>query len=190
MNIDGILPFARILLEKVVHSGDIAIDGTAGNGHDTLFLAKRVGEHGRVYSFDIQEKAIEKTKKRVVEHAVEKQVTLLHKSHDHLSESIPKEHQGKIKGAIFNLGYLPGGDKEIVTKPESTLSSIEQLFEMLDIGGIIVLVIYHGHEQGKLEKAAVLQYVEQLNQEDVHVLKYEFINQKNNPPFIIAIEKR
>lgn len=190
MNVDGILPYARILLEKVVHSGDIAIDCTAGNGHDTLFLAKRVGENGHVYSFDIQEKAIEKTKKRIQDHDVEKQVTLLHESHDHLTDCIPASHQGKIKGAIFNLGYLPGGDKEIVTKPDSTLASIEQLFRMLDAGGIIVLVIYHGHEQGKLEKTAVLHYAEQLNQEDAHVLKYEFINQKNYPPFIVAIEKR
>ncbi|WP_209123938.1 class I SAM-dependent methyltransferase [Alkalihalobacillus sp. BA299] len=190
MMLDGILPFARTLLEKVVHHGDIAIDCTAGNGHDTLFLAKRVGENGHVYSFDIQQTAIEKTSYRISEQALQHRVTLLHGSHEKVAECIPIEQHGKIKGAIFNLGYLPGGAKDIVTTPTSTISAIEQLIEMLDVGGIIVLVIYHGHEQGKIEKDAVLSFVEQLAQEKAHVLKYEFINQRNNPPFIVAIEKR
>ncbi|WP_078430076.1 class I SAM-dependent methyltransferase [Alkalihalobacterium alkalinitrilicum] len=190
MKLDGILPYTRILLEKAINSGDIAIDCTAGNGHDTSFLANRVGENGHVYSFDIQKTAIEKTTKRIREQELLNRVTLFHKSHDQLTKCIPAHHQGMIKGAIFNLGYLPGGDKEIVTTPHSTLSAIEQLIEMLDVGGIIVLVIYHGHDQGKFEKEAVVRYAEQLNQEKTHVLKYEFINQKNNPPFIVAIEKR
>ena len=49
LKLDRILPYARILLEKAVSPGDIAIDATAGNGHDTLFLAKLVGENGHVY---------------------------------------------------------------------------------------------------------------------------------------------
>ena len=56
--------------------------------------------------------------------------------------------------------------------------------------GIIVLVIYHGHPEGQVERDAVLKFAEELDQKQSHVLRYGFINQQNNPPFIVAIEKR
>lgn len=190
MKLDGVLPFARTLLEKAVMPGDIAVDATLGNGHDTIFLAKLAGENGFVYGFDIQEDAISSTKKRIEEQSLSARVTLFHKGHEHILTSIPLEHHGKIKGAIFNLGYLPGGDKTIVTVPDTTISAIEQLLEIMAPEGIIVLVVYHGHEEGKLERDALLQYVKDVDQKKAHVLQYQFINQKNDPPFIMAIEKR
>lgn len=190
MTLDGILPFARILLEKCVKEGSIAVDATAGNGYDTLFLAKRVGKNGRVYAFDIQEQAIINTKKRLQEANEQEQVVLISDGHEKLKNYIAKEHFGKIHGAIFNLGYLPGSDKTVTTRPETTIAAVEELLDILAVGGLIVLVIYHGHEEGKIEKEALLKYLQKLPQEKAHVLKYEFINQKNCPPFIIAIEKR
>ena len=190
MKLDGILPYARKLLEKTVSPGDIAVDATVGNGHDTVFLAKLVGQAGIVYGFDIQEQAINQTKSRLEEHQLSIQVELFQKGHEHILSSIPKSQHGFVKGAIFNLGYLPGGDKHIVTTPNTTISAIEQLLEIMAREGIIVLVIYHGHDEGAIEKDALLKYVLQLDQKKAHVLQYQFINQQNNPPFIIAIEKR
>ncbi len=190
MKIDGILPFARKLLEKSVQSGDICVDATAGNGHDTLFLAQLVGKNGQVYSFDIQEKAIVKTKNRLMTENQLEQVTLIHDGHEKVKDYIPTQYHGRVTGAIFNLGYLPGGDKAIVTTPKTTIKAIEHLLDILAVGGIIVLVIYHGHDEGKFERDAILQFVESLPQENAYVLKYEFINQRNYPPFIAAIEKR
>lgn len=190
MKLDGILPFARYLLEKTVKKGDIAVDGTVGNGHDTLFLARLTGKTGRVFGFDIQEQAIATTKRRLEENGEEEQVTLFHKGHEEILNSIPEKHHGKITGAVFNLGYLPGGDKSIVTRSETTIKAIEQLLKIMAPEGIIVLVIYHGHEEGAKERDALLQYGKTLDQKKCHVLKYEFINQINNPPFIMAIEKR
>lgn len=190
MKLDGILPFARNLLEKAATQGDVVIDATAGNGHDTLYLANLVGPNGTVYSYDIQEQAIQHTRERLNAHGATDQVTLFHKSHDQIETTIPAEHHGKIKAAIFNLGYLPGADKAVVTKPSSTLEAIKQIFSLLAKGGIIVLVIYHGHPEGKTERDAVLDYARTLDQQTAHVLEYRFINQKNDPPFIVAIEKR
>lgn len=190
MKLERILPFARTLLQKAVSPGDVAVDATLGNGHDTLFLANLVGLNGRVYGFDIQEDALAASKQRLAEHNLIDRVTFFHKGHEHILESIPPVHYGKITGAIFNLGYLPGGDKSIVTRPKTTISAIEQLLEIMAPEGIIVLVIYHGHPEGAVERDYLLRYVEKLDQNAVHVLQYRFINQKNNPPFIIAIEKR
>ncbi|WLR41172.1 class I SAM-dependent methyltransferase [Bacillus carboniphilus] len=185
-----ILPFAKQLLQIIVLKGDIVIDGTLGNGHDTLFLAKLVGVTGHVYGFDIQETALTNTKERLVSHNAYSQVSLFHSSHDQLSDHLPESCKEKVSAAIFNLGYLPGGDKSIVTKPESTISAIEQLIPMLKPEGIIVLVIYHGHPEGKLERDELLNYVSTIDQQKAHVLKYQFVNQQNNAPFVIAIEKR
>lgn len=183
--LERVLPYAKTLLSQVISEGDIAVDGTAGNGHDTLFLAQLVGDKGQVYAFDIQQQAVEATRNRLKEHGLEHRAHVILDGHEKLSQYV----EGEIAGAIFNLGYLPGGNHEIVTKGETTISAIRQLLDKLKIGGIIVLVIYHGHEGGKEEKDAVIQYVSELPQKYVHVLRYEFINQKNNPPFIIALEK-
>lgn len=190
MKLDGILPFARKLLKKAVSPGDIAIDATLGNGNDTAFLAELVGRSGFVYGFDIQEQAINKTKSRLEEQHLSEQVELFQKGHEHVLSSIPETNHGLVKGAIFNLGYLPGGDKKIVTTPKTTITAIENLLEIMAPEGIIVIVVYHGHEEGAIEKDALLEHVTQLDQKKAHVLQYQFINQQNNPPFIIAIEKR
>ncbi|MBB3906987.1 MULTISPECIES: class I SAM-dependent methyltransferase [Anoxybacillaceae] len=190
MKLARILPFARSLIDLAVKKGDIAVDATVGNGHDTLYLAERVGKEGHVFGFDIQAQAIQNTMGRLQEHGVMEQVTLFQASHDQLIEKIPQRHHGQITAAIFNLGYLPGGDKQIVTKPHSTIRALEQLLQIMAPEGIIVLVIYHGHPEGAIERDALLKYVQTLDQKQAHVLRYEFINQINSPPFIVAIEKR
>jgi hypothetical protein len=88
------------------------------------------------------------------------------------------------------LGYLPGSDKSVVTKPETTISAIQQLLEIMVPEGIIILVIYHGHTEGAIERDALMSYCQDIDQKKAHVLQYRFMNQQNNPPFIVAIEKR
>jgi 16S rRNA C1402 N4-methylase RsmH len=190
MKLERILPFARTLLEKAFIPGTIAVDATLGNGHDTYFLAKLASVDGHVYGFDIQKEAIQTTKERLDADNLSDRVTLIHDGHEKVKEHIPESVKGKITAAIFNLGYLPGGDKSIVTKAETTISAIEQLLDLLAVEGIIVLVIYHGHDEGAIERDELLQYVKELDQQKAHVLRYQFENQKNNAPFIIAIEKR
>lgn len=187
---ERILPYAKSLLKKAIQTGDVVVDATLGNGHDTLFLADLVGETGKVFGFDVQEEAIHASNERLSAHAMLERVTLFHEGHEHLSEKIPTNYHGKITGAIFNLGYLPGSDKSIVTQPETTIVAIEQLMKIMAPQGIIVLVIYHGHEKGAVERDSLIQYCQEIDQKTAHVLQYQFINQLNNPPFVVAIEKR
>jgi precorrin-6B methylase 2 len=190
MKMERILPFAKSLLKKAVELGDMVVDATLGNGHDTVFLAELVGEQGRVFGFDIQQEAISATEERLTRHNLTDRVTIFHAGHEQIFTKIPIDVHGKITGAIFNLGYLPGGDKTLVTHSETTIAAIEQLLALMAPEGIIVLVIYHGHEQGAVERDDLLHYCQTLDQKIAHVLQYQFINQQNNPPFIVAIEKR
>jgi predicted methyltransferase len=190
MKMDRILPFSKNLLEKAVKPGDPVVDATVGNGYDTLFLANLVGETGRVYGFDVQKEAVMTTEEQLRSHGLSSRVTLYHQGHEHLFTCIPQADHGKITAAVFNLGYLPGSDKAVVTQPGTTIAAVEQLLKMMAPEGIIIIVIYHGHPGGETERDKLLEFCRQLDQNLAHVLQYQFINQKNNPPFIVAIEKR
>lgn len=185
--LQGILNYAHHLLESSVSPGELVVDATCGNGNDTLFLAKLVGDEGKVLAFDIQEQAIKATE-ALLEKEKQSNVTLIQDSHALISNYLKQGEE--VAGAIFNLGYLPRSDKAIITKSTSTLQALEKLLERLKKKGLIVIVVYHGHEGGKEEKTALIEYVTQLEQKEYHVLQYQFINQKNDPPFILAIEKR
>ncbi|WP_158736517.1 class I SAM-dependent methyltransferase [Alteribacillus sp. YIM 98480] len=190
MILPGILPYVRELVDRCLKEGEIAIDATAGNGMDTLYLAKKVGTSGKVYSFDIQQAAIEKTNIRLKDHQLDNRVSLILDSHVNAASYLADEEHFLLKAAVFNLGYLPSGDKTITTKGDTTVQAVSNLLQIMPSRSIIILVIYHGHEEGKKEKQTIETFVKQLNQTSVNVLRYEFINQINNPPFIIAIEKK
>lgn len=185
MKLERVLQYAQTLLKSAVGDGDIAVDATAGNGHDTLFLAELVGDDGFVYAFDVQKQAVDATLHRLLDHALEHRALVLNDGHENVTKYVDKP----VSGAIFNLGYLPGSDHEVITRPNTTIQALESLLKLLKIGGIIVLVIYHGHEGGKEERDEVIRFVSGLPQKYIHVLRYEFLNQKNDPPFIIALEK-
>ncbi|TDM04584.1 class I SAM-dependent methyltransferase [Macrococcus carouselicus] len=183
MKLKGILPFSKHLIDEFVAPGDHVVDATCGNGNDTLYLAEKVTDAGHVFAFDIQETAIQHAKVKTAAHS---NITYIHDGHQNAAQYLSEA----ISCAIFNLGYLPRGDKSIVTLPETTIQAINELFDLLKAGGVIILVIYPGHAEGQIEKEAVLKFLQHYDQDKAHILKYEFINQRNNPPFICAIEKR
>ena len=126
-----ILRSARYLadecIERVVKSGDIAIDATMGNGHDTEKLARLVGENGHVYAFDVQEQAVNNTRTRLLEAGLAERATLHLASHDQMAELVLEP----VRLVMFNLGWLPGGDKRITTRLESTLKAVNASLSLL-----------------------------------------------------------
>lgn len=179
--------FSHFLLEKSIKKGSLVIDATAGNGKDTLFLAKLVGEKGKVLAFDIQAKAIAKTKELLDKNKLSYQVELYQSGHEKMALYLDKR---KVDAILFNLGYLPGGDKNIITQAKTTLVAVKTGLEHLTKGGLIVLVVYPGHKGGQEELKALLSYVKELNQQEYNVLHYYFPNQKKSPPELIGIMKR
>lgn len=178
------LRYSHQLLKEIVTEGDHVIDATMGNGNDTLFLAELVGSTGHVYAFDIQEQALQNTHDKTSDYS--ERTTLYLAGHETIEEKISPDQP--IKAAIFNLGYLPKSDKQIVTLPETTKQAMSSILKRLTIGGRMIIVIYYGHEGGESEKNEVLQYCQALPQEKFSVLNYQFINQKNNPPILLCVE--
>lgn len=176
---------AHFLLSQVLKEGNVVVDATAGNGYDTLFLAKLVGVTGKVYAFDVQESALEKTKVLLTQHDCLKQVVLIHDSHEHLDRYIAEP----IQGVTYNLGYLPGGDKKIITKGESTLLSLKQATKMLLPQGMITVITYSGHPGGKEESTLIEGYLSQLISPPWTVFSWKKENRSGESPQLFILSK-
>lgn len=179
------LSISHELVSKIVHEGDIVVDATMGNGNDTLFLANLVGETGKVYGFDVQQLALDNTRRRLAEAGVIDRATLILDGHQNLDKYVPKG----IKAVMFNLGYLPKGDHSIGTRAETTITAIEKCLELLCKEGIVMIVVYYGGDSGFEEKNAVMEYFKTIDCKKYSILVHDFINQVNCPPIAVCIEK-
>jgi|MDTC01.2.fsa_nt_gb hypothetical protein len=153
-------------LAAVLLPGDFAIDATAGNGHDVAFLAKLVGVSGKVHAFDLQRAALATTEEKLRRESLLERCTLHHGSHQHMAEVLPSEMLGRTRAIVFNLGYLPGGDKSIVTTASSTLPALETATRWLAANGLLTVTAYRGHLGGMEETNDVEQLLTNLPVED------------------------
>ncbi|MBI9008749.1 MAG: class I SAM-dependent methyltransferase [Tenericutes bacterium] len=154
----------------------VAIDMTCGNGRDTLFLSNIAK---KIYAFDIQEQAIKTTFELLQENNVTN-VQLIQDSHDKIDHYVSE----LVDLAIYNLGYLPNGDKSIKTNADIVLQSLEKLLAQLNHLAIVVLVIYL-HD---LEESNKIQDFTKKLDKNYDVLEYKVLNKKNSP-YIIKITK-
>lgn len=185
----SVLDYAHVLAGRALELGGVAVDATVGNGHDTVFLAQTVGPQGTIFGFDIQTDALDRTRERLEEHALETEVHLLHAGHETMLRHLPEGLQGEIGAVMFNLGYLPGGDHSLTTQPETTQCALEAATRVLRPGGVVTVVQYTGHEGGTEEADAVTEWAAALPQDTFQVLFYQFLNHRNDPPRLLAIEK-
>lgn len=175
----------QMLIGEVLKYGGTAIDATAGNGRDTLFLARLVGPEGRVYAFDIQEKALAYTRKLLTEHGAARQVILISRGHEEMGKLVPEP----VDAVVFNLGYLPGGDHTLITKPATTVNALKSATTLLRPGGRIGLVIYTGHPGAIEELKIVENFTLSLTWEEFNVIKINYVNRNVHAPVIIVVEK-
>lgn len=159
---------------------DVALDGTLGNGNDTKFLE---GLFQKTYSFDIQKECIDKYKKE----SSYNKVILINDSHENVKEYITSE---KIDAAMFNLGFLPGGDKNITTEGISSLKAIKDSLELLIEGGILTIACYIGHEKGKEEYEIIKNYLCSIDKSKFGVMEHSFLNRSHVSPRLIVVEKK
>lgn len=156
-------------LAALVGAGDTVIDATMGNGHDSLFLAELIGPGGHCYAFDVQEQALENTRQRLLQSAVLERVSLFHLCHSKMDTQIPALLHGKIRAVVFNLGYLPGAEKAITTTWSTTLQALGKSSTLLAEGGILSILVYPGHSQGRDEFIHVELWIkEQSRNYNVH----------------------
>lgn len=152
---------AQEAVQRLLSPGDFAIDATAGNGHDTAFLAKCVGPSGRVWAFDVQAEAIIRSRQLLADQGCSN-VELVQASHADLRTFIPESFVRSIAVVMFNLGYLPGGDKTITTSETSTLQALDQACEFVKPGGGVSILVYRGHPGGEIEWQGIQNWLAKL----------------------------
>ncbi len=168
-----------------LREGDIAVDFTMGNGHDTEFPPKTVGESGHVYAFDVQRLALESTARNLKAAGCPENYTLILDSHHRVKEYV----KTPIKAGMFNLGYLPGSDKSVTTMRETTLPAIEAAIELMDRDAIILVAVYPGHAEGEAEGRLVCEYLSSLSRYKVCATRINILNSPTSPFFIIIENK-
>jgi tRNA1(Val) A37 N6-methylase TrmN6 len=173
---------AQALLREVIREGDIVIDATAGNGHDTLFLAECVGTSGRVLAFDLQAAAIDATRARIHEARLTERVSLHQCSHTEMADHLEPSQASAV---MFNLGYLPGEDHEITTHTEETLIAITAATKLLKPGGSLTVVCYPGHPEGEREANEVEKHIAALTDQGWRVAKYAMLGTRRPAPFLV-----
>lgn len=165
--------------------GDVAVDFTMGNGGDTLFLSKTVGESGKVYAFDIQEEALISTEAHLKANNAPENYTLICASHHRVKEFV----EGPIKAGMFNLGYLPrSGKKSVTTMRETTMPAVEAAIDLLAPDGALIVAIYPGHEEGALEGDMLREYFKTLSKYRICASEFHILNSPTSPYFYL-IEK-
>ncbi len=179
---------AQKLATEILRPGDLAVDGTAGKGRDTACLAQAVGPTGHVLAFDIQPEAIASTRNLLESAGLSERVSLHLRSHADLADVLTPAQFGKLGAAIFNLGYLPGGNPDIITQPASTDRALRSAYAGLRPAGRLICVAYTGHPGGAEESDVVLKFAEAQAAAGLHVEKIGYYPTLGKP-WILVVNK-
>lgn len=164
---------------QLLQEGDLVVDATCGNGHDTLFLAK-MGV--KVYAMDLQQQAIQNAKELVASEINTADVLFFQGCHSTFPvEILPNS----VRLVVYNLGYLPGGDKQITTGVNTTIASVEQALHLIDYGGMISITCYPGHEEGEREEGWLLSFCGGLNPKMWSCCHHKWLNRKSSPSLLL-----
>jgi SAM-dependent methyltransferase len=180
----GAVHLCHYFLRERVSPGDRVADATCGNGQDTLLLAELVGDAGRVWALDIQDDALSRTRERLVAAGLAERVELVHAGHERLGELVP----GPLMAVVFNLGYLPAGDRTVTTTAATTIAALGQANGLLASGGLVLIAVYTGHDHGN-EWEAVRGWAAGLHPHEFNVWQARQLNRSPAAPFLVVVEK-
>jgi predicted methyltransferase len=162
MILPSVVEWTHWIVRRTLRAGDIAVDATVGNGHDLAMMASCVWPGGKVIGLDVQEHALQRAELYVRQQGLGDAIGLHLCSHEDIDRICASEGIASVRAAMYNLGYLPGGDKTIRTQPESTVRSLEKALLLLAPGGVMTIVVYRGHPGGQEEADAVYQWCQAL----------------------------
>lgn len=178
--------WAREMIEAAMFDGAVAVDATMGNGHDTQWLCELAGENGRVYAFDVQPEAVERTRERLAEIGLLGRAELFCAGHERMAEFVHEQ----ADAIVFNLGWLPGAEHGLTTQTSTTLMAVNAALELLKEDGLMTVCIYPGHEEGMRELHALMEWASALDEKRYDALLKTYLNQSNDPPRMLAIRKK
>ena len=184
----SIVTVTRRYLSEHIQPGDVVVDATVGNGHDTEFVARCVGSSGRVFGMDIQQQAIDNTYRRLSYSGLSERVTLMKSNHEQLNHGIPPQFQGYISAIVFNLGYLPGNNKQVVTFAKTTIAALKQSLSLIKTDGMLSIVCYRGHDEGVREAGVLQDWLTTLDTNYFNIVVID-PDKASKSPFLVMVRK-
>ncbi len=188
------IPLAHHYWSLLLRPGDCVCDATCGNGHDTLFLAQRVLSSseidGTVFALDIQSTAVAKTKKRLKEALLPKQmdnISFYTQCHTSFPPTIKEESLSLV---VYNLGYLPGGNKDVITETGTTVTSLKKACTLLKIGGALSITCYPGHAKGGIEEKAIFAWAASLAKDEWQCCSHRWENRRRAPSLLLITKQQ
>lgn len=171
----------------------VAVDMTCGKGFDTLSLAREM-DGGELWAFDVQPQAIRMTEQLLRADGMlsrpELSVRLCNRSHDDLPEDLTAL-EGTVDLCAYNLGYLPGTDKNVATQPRSTLESLRKALRLVRPTGLITVMAYPGHDMGQREYEALRRFAaEGLDPHEWCANVFEQLNREETPRLLAFVRRR
>lgn len=184
------IDLAHSYWKQLIKHGDIVIDATCGNGHDTTELARILFENdeyprGQLLAIDCQTEAIQATQHRLTSifpGKIMDRISLLERCHSTFPESISI---GSVALIVYNLGYLPGGNKALTSMSSTTLQSLQTALPLMKPGGCISITCYPGHEEGKHEEAVIKEFASTLSPSQWSCCHHTWLNRRQAPSLLV-----
>ena len=95
----------------------------------------------------------------------------------------------KVAAIIFNLGYLPGSNKGIQTRAESTEEALVASIQLLCLGGYLCVTAYRGHSGGMAEAETVEAFMRELRMQG-HAVDCYVPKLGNSTPILWVLKKK
>lgn len=177
--------WAQEMIQSALFEGAVAVDATMGNGHDTLWLCRQVGDEGCVYAFDVQQQAVDNTAAALDMAGMRHRAQLFCQGHQHMAQYVDRP----ADVIMFNLGWLPGAEHGVTTLTETTLMAADAALQLLKKDGLLTICIYPGHEEGMRELSALTDWATALDPKKYDALLKTYLNQPNHPPRLLAVRR-
>ncbi len=181
---------AHDYLSRQLRPGDWALDATAGNGHDSLYMAKQIGPKGHLIAIDIQPAAIRTTRRRLQAADCCDQTELLVADHSQALPSLCVQYPQTFRAIIFNLGYLPGSDKRIQTQAHSTVRALDAAKGLLISDGLLLVTAYRGHVGGPAEASCIADWMQNLHAQAWSVKRHEPVSSGTPIPPVLWVARK
>jgi len=172
--------------KKHLEPGDIAIDATCGKGNDTLMLAQILlsTQSGQIFGLDLQQSAIDQTAALLKNNLPDSHFTRISLKLLCHSEIDQLELPASPRLIVYNLGYLPGGDKTITTRTATTLQSLQKALNLIAPDGAISVTCYPGHKEGEHEEKELITWAEKLSSAQWQICHHRWINRRASPSLL------
>ena len=152
------IKLAHSLWQEVVEMGDIVIDATCGNGFDSVKLAELAlsPSSGTLVCLDIQNQALINTRESILKFnpLLIDRIHIINRNHRTFPEFI---NYNTVKLIVYNLGYLPGGDKNITTHLKDSIESIKNSLNLLKPLGMLSVTCYRFHGEAAVVESKEIE---------------------------------